>query len=744
MGQRSPFKKENDGMKLSKTFKNMPVRYKLLVTYPVLFVLATAVSGVIVYSIIKAEIQASIESELGNSTAATLAVFKTSVAVSIQNYLRAIAEKNRDVVNEFYEDFRNGRLTESQAMFDAERVLKSQVIGDTGYIYCLDSRGVVAVHKQSALLNKDVAGHSFVKEQIGRKVGYIEYNWQNPDEKTPRPKALYMTYFEPWDWIISVSSYRDEFISLLNTKDFNETVVSLRFGETGYSFVVNGRGEILMHPKMNSKNHVDMANENASQFIKRISDMRSGKINYMWKNPGEAFPREKMAVFDYIPELDWIVVSSGYMDEFYGPLRTVRNTILVTLAGALILVLPLTTRISSYITNPLNELMHKFAAGRCGDFSVRVKSDSEDELGKLGSYFNAFMERFEEYSRSLQAQILERRVAEEALRSSEEKFSKAFKSSPNGVCLITLKDMVIMEVNESLVDITGYSNKQLIGRSASQIGVFPRQQDMKQFADMLNREGRIRNREIELITKDNRSRKGLMCCELFELRGDPVMLVTIQDITESRSLERELMEIADRERKRIGQDLHDDLGPHLIGIEVLSKVLQRKLSAKHIDEASHVERIRNLIQEATDKTKTFARGLCPVNLEADGLRTALCELARKTEDFYGVLCKLKCPASVLIYDNTVATHLFYITQEAVNNAVRHGRARNIEIELVAEGSRLTLKITDDGVGMASITHEGGMGLRTMDFRARVIGKSMRVYRSPSGGTTVECVPTPQL
>ncbi len=727
-------------MNLSKAFGNLPVKYKLLLTYPVLFFLATFISGIIAYSLIESKIQSSIESELGNSTSATLAVFKTSVSVSIQNYLRAIAEKNKDIVSDFYEAYRRGEISEPEAMARAVKVLKSQKIGATGYIYCLNSQGTVMVHRQKALLNTSVTDHPFINEQISRKEGYVEYDWKNPDEESPRHKALYMTYFQPWDWIISASSYRDEFRSLLNTGNFVDIIMGLKFGETGYSFLMDTQGKLLIHPKLQPDNYINMVDEKGFNFIKKMTEMKSGKINYFWKNPGESVFREKMVVFDYLPELDWIVASSGYMDEFYGPLTAVRNTIFVTLIGALLLVLPATIRISSYITNPLKDLMRKFMAGTSGDFTARVKSDSKDELGQLGSYFNAFMEKFEQYSKSLQAEIAERKVAEEALRSSEEKFSKAFKSSPNGLCLISINDMRIMEVNESLMRLTGHSSHQVVGKKATEIGVFTDQEDVKGFVKVLQKNGRVQTREIEFYTKDGSVRMGLISSELFELGGEPVMLAIIEDVTESRRMEREIMEIADSERKRIGQDLHDDLGPHLIGIEVLSKVLHRKLVSGKVDEAPYAERIRNLIQEGIEKTRIFARGLCPVQLEADGLTTSLQDMAQKTEELFGVTCRLKCPKSTLVYDNTVATHLYYITQEAINNAVRHGQATKIDIELISDDSRFNLRISDNGTGICAPKHNKGMGLRTMDYRARVIGAFLRVESRAMGGTVVTCSP----
>ena len=110
------------------------------------------------------------------------------------------------MVQYFYDRFRRGEMSENQAKETAAALLLSQRIGTTGYIACVNSRGVMVIHPQASWVGVDISNHGFVQEMIARKEGYLEYEWQNPGDVRPRPKALYMTYFEPWDWIIDVSS----------------------------------------------------------------------------------------------------------------------------------------------------------------------------------------------------------------------------------------------------------------------------------------------------------------------------------------------------------------------------------------------------------------------------------------------------------------------------------------------------------------------------------------------------------
>jgi PAS domain S-box-containing protein len=375
-------------------FSDLRIRYKLLVSYATVFILSMSLGSYIIYTFVRQTIEAGIESELANSTNTILNMVRTAANVSIRNHLRAVAEKNREIAQALYERWLRGELSEAEAKALAGQVMLSQSIGKTGYIYCLDSFGKIVIHPEAALLGADISRFDFVREQKARKMGYLEYAWQNPGEDHPRPKALYMTYFEPWDWIISASSYRAEFRQLIDVTDFEEGILSLSFGETGYSYIMDSAGNLILHPALEG-NYYDAKDRQGHNFIQEICQRKSGKITYPWENPGEKTPREKLVIFNYIPEFDWIVASSSYLDEFYAPLKMVRSLIVATVVIFMLLVLPITLRLSSSITHPLRELMQQFAKGAKGDISVRMQRESDDEIGHLARYFNIFMEWLE-------------------------------------------------------------------------------------------------------------------------------------------------------------------------------------------------------------------------------------------------------------------------------------------------------------------------------------------------------------
>ncbi len=386
---------------MAKRFRDINIRSKLIFAYSVLFILILILSNSAIYFLVKQSIEKNIESELKNSTASIRNMVETAANVSIKNHLRAIAWKNKEIVGDIYGKYESGEITENQARNQATNVLLSQTIGKTGYIYCLNSNGVIQVHPERSLIGKNIANYTFAREQISRQEGYIEYDWRNPGETDQRPKALYMTLFKPWDWIISVSSYREEFKNLVNVSDFKGYILALKFGDTGYSYVIDSKGNGIIHPLQPNVNIWNSEDSEGRFFIQEMCRKKNGRIIYAWQNPGEKVPREKLVIFSYLPEFDWIVASSSYFEEIYRPLVVIRYIIMVSAVIALILILPITMWIGSFIINPLQRAVSIFQSAKEGDFSIRMEVKSADEIGQLSCCFNEFMDKLQAYSDKL-------------------------------------------------------------------------------------------------------------------------------------------------------------------------------------------------------------------------------------------------------------------------------------------------------------------------------------------------------
>jgi PAS domain S-box-containing protein len=211
------------------------------------------------------------------------------------------------------------------------------------------------------------------------------------------------------------------------------------------------------------------------------------------------------------------------------------------------------------------------------------------------------------------------------------------------------------------------------------------------------------------------------------------------DITERKGLEEAILEISAREQRRIAQDLHDGLGQHLTGIAFMSKVLEEKLSDRSLPEAVEAAKIVRMVNQAIDNTRELARGLHPVPAEPLGLMSALRRWASDVEELFHIRCRFQCPSPLCIRDANLATHLYRIAQEAVHNAIRHGKSRNIVVSLSGKNGTGTLTIRDDGDGFQK-NQEGhpGVGLSIMNYRADMVGGSLKVQPNEDRGITVTC------
>jgi signal transduction histidine kinase len=216
--------------------------------------------------------------------------------------------------------------------------------------------------------------------------------------------------------------------------------------------------------------------------------------------------------------------------------------------------------------------------------------------------------------------------------------------------------------------------------------------------------------------------------------------VSLQDESAERQrMAREMLEVSDREQRRIGQDLHDGLGQLLAGMAFLGQVLAQKLAKQGRTETAEATQLVQLANQAMTWARELVHGLSPVELEGDGFIVALQDLAIQAEHLFGITCQVTCDRLPPMPDHTVATHLYRIAQEAVSNAVKHGQAHHVVLALTPGQHSTTLTMHDDGIGFQEGANKPtGMGLRTMHYRASMIGASLAIHSDVGSGTTVIC------
>ena len=213
--------------------------------------------------------------------------------------------------------------------------------------------------------------------------------------------------------------------------------------------------------------------------------------------------------------------------------------------------------------------------------------------------------------------------------------------------------------------------------------------------------------------------------------------------SEQLRLEREVLNITEQERQRIGHDLHDSLGQRLTAASMAANALLQSVQDTAPALRTHGELVAGQLREAILEVRALSHGLAPVAMNAEGLMTALTEMASSVSRSGQVRCVLDCPEPVAVDKVEVGTQVFRIAQEAVNNALKHASPSEIRIGLEQRDDHLLLEVEDDGTGMdESAPSPDGLGMRVMRYRARLIGGALETKASPAGGTLVRClVPT---
>ncbi len=248
--------------------------------------------------------------------------------------------------------------------------------------------------------------------------------------------------------------------------------------------------------------------------------------------------------------------------------------------------------------------------------------------------------------------------------------------------------------------------------------------------------------ESAVLTRDGREITVSESITLLPTRtedGTECYAHILRDISEQKRLEKEVLDISEREQSRFGHDLHDGLGQHLTGVQFMAQVLQQKLETRHAPEAAEAAEIANLIRQAITQTRDLARGLSPVALQSKSLQDALRDLTAGITRRGQSQCVADLDDDLAITDQETATQLYRIAQEAVNNALKHGAAQHITVSLRRDDQeRIELEVKDNGLGFPEgFQPAQGIGLRVMNYRAGLIGGSLEILQR-DGFTYITC------
>lgn len=343
------------------------------------------------------------------------------------------------------------------------------------------------------------------------------------------------------------------------------------------------------------------------------------------------------------------------------------------------------------------------------------------------------------------ADITDRKVAEQALKRSEEKFSKAFRQSPMALTLTSAQDHRYIDVNETFEELTGWDREEVLGRTPSEICIWVHENERFEMVRRLINGGSIRDLEFRFRRRDGSERVGLGSAELIEIENEVCVLSVIADITKSKQAEEvlagvshKLIEAQEQERTRIARELHDDINQRLALLSVELTAALKTPPASAAAASLVISEVRERIDDISSDLQSLSHQLHSSQLEYLGIVAAARSFCREIAASHSVEINfhgddLRRPVS-----HEVSLCLFRVLQEALHNAVRHSKRRHFEVKLSCSDDYLQLTVSDHGAGFdaEAALKSGGLGLISMRERVRLAGGIISLDSKPTQGTTI--------
>lgn len=302
----------------------------------------------------------------------------------------------------------------------------------------------------------------------------------------------------------------------------------------------------------------------------------------------------------------------------------------------------------------------------------------------------------------------------------------------------------ILNVNHSASRMFGYSEEEITGKNVNILIPEPHNLEdnyVNRYSETVEKNEIGHHIEMVGRRKDGSTFPLELSVSEVEWEGRRLFTGVINDISERRRLEREILHISEEERRTLGQDLHDGLGQMLTGIHLISKNLAQKLESNGISGSDEVREISDLIKEADEYAKALAHGLVHVDFKEEGLNAALDQLALRVEKLFNINCSINNKDNISLHNNMQGMHLYRIVQESISNAVKHGKASNITIDLKTDNGSLKLTVKDDGIGFTEsqkLKKKTGMGINIMRYRASILSGRIEIFETEDTQTKVVC------
>jgi diguanylate cyclase (GGDEF)-like protein len=396
-------------------------RQRLLLGVATSIFIVFGIGGTITDTLIQNQLQEQALKQMDLATQGIHAMVRSTIEAAVKNYLKGISETNLAYVEQLYSSFKAGEISEQEAKDLAEAFMHAQKIGATGYVAAVDIANMtLAVHPFKK--GQDQNPPPFVYQMAQQKTGYAEYALTLPGSPKPRPKSAWMSFFEPWQWVISAAPFRDEYPELVDLAGLESELATVEIQGGGYPFVMDMQGTLLSHPQWKGRNRIDVVDAvsgvpNTRRMIEAIKQARTdnkpegltGHISAHIKDPQSDHIYSRVMSYRYMPEMDWIIGVVIDRDQLEAPLRMIRKTYLTVMLGSLLFALLAIMWAVRPITRSVGDLVaavEKIDGGRLPTLSTSLAGGHE--MGRLSDAFSRMAARVAHYTGDLERRVAER------------------------------------------------------------------------------------------------------------------------------------------------------------------------------------------------------------------------------------------------------------------------------------------------------------------------------------------------
>ncbi len=379
--------------------KNIKLKTKMLIGIGLISLIGLSGVGLTTYFIADNTISDFVKKDLSNKLSMAYSYVDTTLNSEVRSYLKTRADDTKLIVENYYNLYNTRKMKENDALDKIKNLVLDEnfgKIGDTGYIAVASSKSIVIFHPKIPA-GTDLSKNDIINKGSQIKNGYFEYPWKNPDENQERMKAVALSYFEPWDMVIWCTSYISEFVSWLDFDKLSKEILDIKIGKTGYAYIINSRGDLIIHPSMAGQNIYNSKDEKGRFFIQEICSKKNGQIIYPWKNPDDKKARDKIVFYKYYKDLDWIIAVGSYLDEFYAPMMQLGIYSIAIIMITLIIILIISYQLSNYFIKGLlvikNKLMNIASDSEIADLTKRINININDEIGDIGFVVNSILQK---------------------------------------------------------------------------------------------------------------------------------------------------------------------------------------------------------------------------------------------------------------------------------------------------------------------------------------------------------------